>query len=64
MTELLTLAQVSEAYGFSPSTLRFWRYNSTGPASCRIGRRVLYQRHEVEAWISAQFEAAAQGGGR
>ena len=36
-----------------PETVRYWRHTGTGPASFRIGRRVLYELGDVEEWIAA-----------
>ncbi len=35
----------------SPSTVRYWRHVSKGPASVKVGRRVLHERSDVEQWI-------------
>lgn len=39
-------------------TVRYWRHVGKGPASFKIGRRVLYARADVEAFIAAAREAA------
>ena len=58
MTRYLTTAEVGEMLRTPAETLRYWRACSTGPASFKIGRRVLYAREDVEAFI-----AAARAGG-
>lgn len=56
--ELLTTAEVADQLRIPPATLRYWRHvGDIGPASFRLGRRVVYRRDVVEAWIAAQ-EAA------
>lgn len=50
--QLMTHEQVSEEFGFSIHTLRFWRHRGTGPHSFRLGRRVVYARADVEKWIN------------
>lgn len=41
------------------ATVRYWRYVGKGPRSFRVGgRRVLYAREDVEAFIAA---ARAEG---
>jgi hypothetical protein len=35
-------------------TVRHWRHLGTGPRSFRLGRRVLYRRDDLRAWIDAQ----------
>jgi len=49
-TEYLVTKRVSEEYGIP------------GPASFRMGRRVVYRRAEIEKWISAQEAASIRGG--
>lgn len=55
--QLLTMEEVSEAIRVPLATLRFWRAKGTGPKSFRMGRRVMYKREDVEAWIEAQYDA-------
>jgi len=61
-TEYLVTKRVSEEYGIPESTLRYYRHCATGPASFRMGRRVVYRRAEIEKWISAQEAASIRGG--
>jgi predicted DNA-binding transcriptional regulator AlpA len=36
----------------SVGTLRYWRYTEAGgPASFKLGRRVMYRRADVEKWL-------------
>ncbi len=57
MDALLTLEEAAERLRTPVSTLRFWRYQSTGPKSARIGRRVLYRESDISAWIEARYAA-------
>lgn len=59
MDELLRLDQVAAETGIPANTLRYWRANGTGPRSAKIGRRVVYRRADLQAWLDAQF---ADGG--
>ena len=52
--ELLTITEVAELLRTPVATLRYWRHLGIGPASFRIGRRVMYRRSDVEEWINAQ----------
>jgi predicted DNA-binding transcriptional regulator AlpA len=45
----------------SAETCRYWRNVGKGPRSVRIGRRVLYRRADVEAWIEGQYTASGGG---
>nr|WP_224112664.1 helix-turn-helix domain-containing protein [Mycobacterium avium] len=60
--EFLTAAQVSELTGLPQATLRYWRHANQGPASFRLGRRIMYRREVVERWIAAQEKATTRGG--
>jgi predicted DNA-binding transcriptional regulator AlpA len=51
-TDLLTTAEVAVITRAPVSTVRYWRHLGTGPRSFRLGRRVVYRRHEVEQWLS------------
>jgi hypothetical protein len=44
------------------STVRYWRHVGFGPASFRLGRRVVYRRHEVARWLEEQERAAVRAG--
>jgi excisionase family DNA binding protein len=50
--ELLTVAEVAEMTRLSVGTLRWWRaVGEGGPASFKLGRRVMYRRAEVDKWL-------------
>ena len=57
--ELLTIAEAAEILRAPVATLRFWRHRNIGPRSFRLGRRVLYRRDDLYAWIGAQEGPAA-----
>ncbi|MDO3245846.1 helix-turn-helix domain-containing protein [Mycobacteroides abscessus subsp. abscessus] len=48
--------------GLPPATLRYYRHMGTGPASFKLGRRVVYRRSEVERWVAEQEKATVRGG--
>ena len=56
--DLISTAEFAELARTSPETLRYWRFIGRGPASFKLGRRVLYDRAEVEAWIIAKRDEA------
>lgn len=49
--ELLTTAEVAALARAPISTVRYWRHLGTGPASFRLGRRVVYRRADVRKWL-------------
>jgi excisionase family DNA binding protein len=52
--ELLTIREAAALLRAPVATLRCWRHLGTGPRSFRLGRRVLYRRDDLRAWIDAQ----------
>lgn len=60
MEQLLTTAEVAELYRTSPATVRYWRHTGYGPQGRKVGRRVLYDAHEVQAfWQSLSADSSA-----
>ena len=53
--QLLTLDEVSAWLRRPPSTLHHWRARGLGPRSARLGRRVVYRKADVQAWVDDQF---------
>jgi excisionase family DNA binding protein len=58
LPELLTIAEAADVLRTPVATLRYWRHQGIGPRSFRLGRRVLYRRDDVHAWIYAKRENA------
>jgi excisionase family DNA binding protein len=56
--DLLTITEAAELLRAPVATLRYWRHLGTGPLSFRLGRRVLYRRDDLHAWIDAQHDRA------
>jgi excisionase family DNA binding protein len=52
MPDLMTLDEVAELLRTPPATLRYWRHVGKGPRSLKLGRRILYDRSDVEAFIA------------
>jgi len=50
VVQLLTTNEVAELYRTSPATVRYWRHIGYGPKGRKVGRRVLYERSEVESF--------------
>ena len=59
--ELLTITEAAELLRAPVATLRYWRHLGTGPRSFRLGRRVLYRRDDLRAWIDAQHSQDSAG---
>ena len=54
--DLLTITEAAELLRAPVATLRYWRHLGTGPRSFRLGRRVVYRRRDVSAWIESQHD--------
>ncbi len=59
--ELLTIAEAALLLRAPVATLRYWRHRGTGPRSFRLGRRVLYRRDDLQAWVEEQLGQSATG---
>jgi DNA-binding transcriptional MerR regulator len=55
--QLMTMAEVQAEFGFPLDTLRYWRQRGGGPPSFRLGRRVMYDRADLDAWITRAKQA-------
>lgn len=58
MDDLLTTAEAAEYLRQSPSALNQWRVAKRGPKFIRVGRRVLYRRSDLVAFVDALAEAS------
>ncbi|MFE2110560.1 helix-turn-helix transcriptional regulator [Kitasatospora sp. NPDC059463] len=60
--DYLTEAEAAKLTGFSPKTLRNWRYLGLGPRYRKLstgrGRRIRYRRTDVEQWLDGHTIAA------
>jgi len=52
-TTCLTVEDAARFLGLSPSTLAKLRLRGDGPAYCKLGRRVVYLRRDLEEWLSS-----------
>jgi excisionase family DNA binding protein len=52
--EYLTLTEASELIRTPTATLYQWRTKKIGPPSIKVGRRVLYKRADLKAWLDSK----------
>ena len=53
--DLMTTDQLAEFLGgVALETLADWRKHGKGPVFTKIGKRVMYQRADVDSWLMAQ----------
>jgi predicted DNA-binding transcriptional regulator AlpA len=50
---LMTAAEVANYTRLSVETLRYFRQRDEGPPFAKLGRRVMYRRLDVDAWIES-----------
>src|SRR5205823_1224131 len=55
--QYLTTAEVAELFRTTAETVRYWRWAGKGPRSIKVGRRVLYDVGDVEAYRAALRDA-------
>lgn len=51
--------EVAELTRSSPETVRYWRHIGKGPRSFKVGRRVLYEAADVQAWLEGLKQVGA-----
>jgi excisionase family DNA binding protein len=54
LSEVLTSREAAHFLGLSESTLAKLRLNGNGPIYFKLGRRVVYRRAELEAWLQSR----------
>lgn len=53
----LTVEEAAARLRTKPATMHYWRHVGRGPASFKLGRRVLYKEGDVEAFVQAAIDA-------
>ena len=56
---LLPLTEAAQLLRAPVAPLGYWRHLGTGPTSFCLGRRVLYRREDLHAWIDRQHAEGA-----
>ena len=59
--EFVGALDLEKLTGTKASTWRYWAMLGTGPASFKLGRRRVWRKSEVMAWIAAQEAATSTG---
>lgn len=54
--DLLNTSEVARVAHLPEGTLRYYRHVGKGPRGMKIGRRVLYRRKDVLAWLAVHLE--------
>lgn len=53
MDDNLNTQGAAEYLGSTPHTLNTWRYLNKGPKYVRMGRKIMYRRADLDAWMDA-----------
>ncbi|MGY3233354.1 putative DNA-binding transcriptional regulator AlpA [Bradyrhizobium sp. USDA 4448] len=53
--ELIDTDEAAVLVHNKPDTLAHWRSEGRGPEYLRIGRRILYRRSAIKAWLATQI---------
>lgn len=53
---LLTTDEAAALMRLNPKTLKKWRHMKQGPPYASIGRRIVYRRRDVQAFIDNHFD--------
>ncbi|GAA3698964.1 hypothetical protein GCM10022377_09970 [Zhihengliuella alba] len=53
---LMTIDELSEELSIPVATLYWYRHKGSGPRCARIGKRLMYRRGDVDAWLNEAFE--------
>ena len=59
LTDFLTQGEAAAELKICERTLDRWRRLGEGPPVTRLGRRILYRRFRVQAWLRAREGGAA-----
>ena len=58
MNPNLTVEELASELRTSPETVHYWLKQGKAPKSFKVGRRRLFARADVEAWIEAAKQEA------
>lgn len=62
MPDRFTLREASNYLHVPVNTLRWWRTCDEGPRSYTLGRKVFYDRTDLDKWAETQKAATSRGG--
>jgi len=60
----LTAEAAAEVLGLAMSTLAKLRLSGNGPVYCKLGRRVVYRKEDLEAWLDSRVARNTSDAGR
>ncbi len=54
-SQKLTTKEAAKLYNLTPHTLERWRSQSRGPKYAKLGKRILYDVSDLEAFFTAHY---------
>jgi len=60
---LLTTQDAAELLRINPETLKVWRAKGGGPRFVKLGRRVLYRREDLAAFVARNLRVSTSDPG-
>jgi excisionase family DNA binding protein len=52
--DLMYRREAADYIHMPPATLAQWAYRGIGPGYMKVGRRVLYRKSELDAWLESR----------
>lgn len=62
MEEHMTTEEFAAEARCPVSTIYYWRAQKIGPVGFKVGKRILYRRSEVRAWLAQLHAEAVRSG--
>lgn len=59
--DLLFEPEASKLIRAPQETMRYWRWQGKGPAWSKLGRRIVYDRADLQAWVDANRHVGKAG---
>lgn len=59
LPEFSSSNELERVFGVPASTFRYWAATGQGPTSCKLGRRRVWRKASVLAWLEAQEAASS-----
>jgi len=60
MKDLMTVTEVADMCRTTAHTVYYWLQTGKGPRSMKVGRKRLYRREDVVAWLESQYTKEAR----
>lgn len=53
-SDTMSTEEAAEHIGASPETLKYWRCHKKGPAYIKTGRKIIYKRSALDAYLAGK----------